>query len=111
MDTAVTLGLPVQVPRLWDYVCSITYPRERVSATNHALFMLNNARSRVYFISRLLIQYIVQQMWDPKAWEGMDESVTETLVLVKRGLESSGYGALQPWHPLPPPSSCLSGCS
>lgn len=86
-----------QHPRLWDYACSVTYPNNRHNASSHSLYMLSNKAYRSFFISRLVIQYVVQQMWSPQAWEGMDEKLTDVLVTVKHRLDLKyGYGKLLP---------------
>ncbi len=94
MRSGVTMSqMASQSPKLWDYMCSVTYPRHRVYAQNHAIYMLNTPQYRLFFLTRLLIQYIVQQMWDIKLWEGLDESLTHTVVSIKRRLERvHGYG-------------------
>ena len=93
VDHHVTASLVLHAPRLWTYICSVTYPDNKNNATNHALYLLNNPQYRTYFITRLLIQYIVQQMWDIKAWECLSEDVAETLGFIKRQLtRSHGYG-------------------
>ncbi|CAK7203290.1 hypothetical protein SEUCBS139899_006021 [Sporothrix eucalyptigena] len=91
-------SLSHQHPRLWDYACSVTYPNNRHNAASHSLFMLCNKSFRSYFITRLVIQYVVQQMWSPQAWEGLDEKLTEVLESVKHRLDLKyGYDAvLQP---------------
>ena len=86
-------SLSHQHPRLWDYACSVTYPNNRHNAASHSLFMLCNKSFRSYFITRLVIQYVVQQMWSPQAWEGLDEKLTEVLESVKHRLDLKyGYG-------------------
>ncbi|CAK7265616.1 hypothetical protein SEPCBS119000_001604 [Sporothrix epigloea] len=90
--------LSQQHPRLWEYACSVTYPNNRNNAASHSLFMLCNESFRSFFITRLVIQYVVQQMWSPQAWEGLDEQLTEVLESVKHRLDLKyGYDAvLQP---------------
>ncbi|KIH91296.1 hypothetical protein SPBR_01643 [Sporothrix brasiliensis 5110] len=87
-----------QHPRLWDYACTVTYPNNRHNASSHALYMLLNKPYRSFFISRLVIQFFVQQMWNSQAWEGMDEQLTDLLISVKHRLDFKyGYdAALQP---------------
>ncbi|CAK7209571.1 hypothetical protein SCUCBS95973_000485 [Sporothrix curviconia] len=97
-NTDAMHSLSHQHPRLWDYACSVTYPDNRHNAASHSLFMLCNKSFRSYFITRLVIQYVVQQMWSPQAWEGLDEKLTEVLESVKHRLDLKyGYDAvLQP---------------
>lgn len=80
-------------PRLWDYACSATYPNNASNAASHSMFMLASDEFRKYFLSRLLIQYVVQQMWSAQAWEGLDDELTEVLLSVKHRLDPRyGYG-------------------
>lgn len=86
-------ALSHQHPHLWDYACSVTYPNNRHNAASHLLFMLCNRTFRSFFITRLVIQYVVQQMWSPQAWEGLDDQLTEVLESVKNRLDLKyGYG-------------------
>ncbi len=101
-----------EYPRLWDYACSVTYPNNRHNAASHSLFMLCNQSFRTYFITRLLIQYVVQQMWSTQAWEGLDEKLTDTLVNVKQRLDLKyGYGMAisSPCRVLLSKDLCLTG--
>ncbi|KAL1903413.1 hypothetical protein Sste5346_000039 [Sporothrix stenoceras] len=91
-------ALSHQHPRLWDYACSVTYPNNRNNASSHSTCMLTDKAYRSFFISRLVIQFVVQQMWSPQAWEGMNDQLTDVLVNVKQRLDLKyGYDAvLQP---------------
>ncbi len=96
----LTAQLATKFPRLWEYICSITYPQNMKNAASHAIYMLNDKLIRPIFISRLLLQYVVQKMWDPKSWEGWNDDLTEVLEESRLRLERSyGYG-----RPPTPPS-------
>src|SRR3569833_296 len=93
----ITCRLQSRLPRLWEYICTVTYPDQRSNANNHATFMLNHEKIRPLFVTRLLVQYIVQKMWDSKAWETMDEELSQTLTRINRRLERTyGYGKSDP---------------
>lgn len=103
VDPRITAQLPMKASRLWNYVVHVTYPERRGHATNHANFMLNDETLRPYFITRLMVQYITQQMWEPKAWEGLDETLTQTLQFVNHKLEGTpGFGKSTYFFPPPP---------
>lgn len=88
--------MSLQQPRLWDYACSVTYPNNRNNASSHSIFMLTDEAYRSFFISRLVIQFVVQQLWSPQAWEGMNEQLTDVLVNVKQRLDLKyGYGKIR----------------
>ena len=70
--------------RLFDYICSITYPENRRNAINHGKYMLNDPVTRCHFIARLLTQYVVTQMLSPEAWKGFNPDVDTTLSEVVR---------------------------
>lgn len=61
-------------PRLWEYILKVaTCYKDPQAAPKHALFMLNSPDHRLHFISRLLLQYIEQEMLHWKFWLGWDE--------------------------------------
>lgn len=61
-------------PKLWDYILKVaTCHKDRHAAPKHALFMLNSPGHRSHFISRLLLQYIEQEMFSWKFWLGWDD--------------------------------------
>jgi len=101
VDESANQALAECAPRLWAYICSVTYPDNKQNAANHALYLLRQSQYRTYFLTRLLVQYIVQQMWDTKAWEGLNEDVTQTLTFIKRQLaRTHGPGKSSPLIPL-----------
>lgn len=61
-------------PKLWDYILKVaTCYKDHQAAPKHALFMLNSSTHRSHFISRLLLQYIEQEMFSWKFWLGWDD--------------------------------------
>src|SRR3569833_2287971 len=96
-DPEITCRLQSRLTRLWEYICTDTNPDQRSNANNHATFMLNHEKIRPLFVTRLLVQFIVQKMWDSKAWETMDEELSQTLTRINRRLERTyGYGKSDP---------------
>ncbi|KAJ9133537.1 hypothetical protein NKR23_g10717 [Pleurostoma richardsiae] len=65
--------------RLWEYICSVTFPNDRRAAVSHAVYMLNNKDVRHYFITRLLLQYIQQNLLGIKVWTGFDPNSDKVL--------------------------------
>ncbi|OAA60910.1 hypothetical protein SPI_04934 [Niveomyces insectorum RCEF 264] len=97
-NSDVMQNLNQNYPRLWDYACSVTYPSNRSNASSHSLYMLCNEPFRAYFITRMLVQYVVQQTWSPHSWDDLDDDLTDTLNGIKHRLDQTyGYDAvLQP---------------
>lgn len=61
-------------PKLWDYILKTAYCyKDAQAAPKHALFMLNSPDHRPYFIERLILQYIEQEMLHWKFWLGWDD--------------------------------------
>lgn len=60
--------------KLWDYILKVASCYKDIhAAPKHALFMLYSPVHRSHFISRLLLQYIEQEMFSWKFWLGWDD--------------------------------------
>lgn len=63
-------------PRLWEYILKTAYCyKDSQAAPKHALFMLNSPDHRQYFIERLILQYVEQEMLHWKFWLGWDDEI------------------------------------
>lgn len=61
-------------PKLWDYILKVaTCHKDYHAAPKHAMFLLNSPDHRTHFISRLLLQYIEQEIFTWKFWLGWDD--------------------------------------
>lgn len=79
-------------PRLWDYILKVAACYKDVQAApKHALFMLNSPEHRLHFISRLLLQYIEQEMLHWKFWLGWDDEVDLELHKIGPVIDYIGY--------------------
>lgn len=67
-------------PKLWEYMLKIAAcHKDPQAAPKHALHMLNSLEHRTHFITRLLLQYIEQEMLQFKVWLGWDENADRNL--------------------------------
>ncbi|KUI67831.1 hypothetical protein VM1G_03488 [Cytospora mali] len=67
-------------PKLWEYMLKVAACyKDPQAAPKHALFMLTSPEHRTNFITRLLLQYIEQEMLHYKLWMGWDEETDRTL--------------------------------
>lgn len=79
-------------PRLWDYILKVaTCYKDAQAAPKHALFMLNSPDHRLHFISRLLLQYIEQEMLHWKFWLGWDDEIDLELNKIGPVIDYIGY--------------------
>lgn len=62
--------------KLWDYILSLASCYKNPQSTSgHALFLLTSEDHRTKFITRLILQYIEQEMLRPKFWLGWDDDL------------------------------------
>ncbi|KAI3400006.1 hypothetical protein diail_4840 [Diaporthe ilicicola] len=67
-------------PKLWQYILTVaTCHKDRGATSGHALFLLESPEHRAQFITRLLLQYIEQEMLRPKLWLGWDDDTDRIL--------------------------------
>lgn len=79
-------------PKLWEYILKVAAcHKDTQSAPKHALFMLNSPEHRTYFITRLILQYIEQEMLHYKLWMGWDESTDGILQSIGPMLDFIGH--------------------
>lgn len=79
-------------PKLWDYIIKVaTCYKDAQAAPRHATFMLSSAEHRLYFISRLLLQYIEQEMLHWRFWLGWDDEVDVELHRIGPVIDYIGY--------------------
>ncbi|KAF3766066.1 hypothetical protein M406DRAFT_68448 [Cryphonectria parasitica EP155] len=79
-------------PRLWNYILKVaSCHKDPQAAAKHALFMLNSPDHRCYFISRLLLQYVEQEMLHWKFWLGWDEETDVQLNKIGPIIDYIGY--------------------
>lgn len=80
-------------PRLWEYILKVAACyKDPQAAPKHALFMLNSPEHRLHFISRLLLQYVEQEMLQWKFWLGWDDEVDLELNKIGPIIDHTGYG-------------------
>jgi hypothetical protein len=61
--------------RLWEYMCSVTYPNQPMEGSSHSEHLLSNGHTRKAFIMRLMVQHIVRSVFHIDLWIGFsDES-------------------------------------
>lgn len=79
-------------PKLWEYILKVaTCYKDPNSAPRHALFMLNSPEHRPHFISRLILQYMEQEMLHPKLWLGWDDETDMEINKLGPILDFIGY--------------------
>lgn len=79
-------------PKLWEYILKVaTCYKDPNSAPRHALFMLNSPEHRPHFISRLILQYMEQEMLHPKFWLGWDDETDKEIHKFGPVLDFIGY--------------------
>lgn len=69
-------------PRLWAYMLSVTYPDNAENAASHVRFLLSDPEIRCYFICRLLLQYVVMDVFRIESWLGVSDRSTAQLQII-----------------------------
>lgn len=79
--------------KLWDYILSVASCYKNPQSTSgHAQFLLTDKEHRTKFITRLILQYLEQEVLRPKFWLGWDDKLDGFLTSsVFPTLEHTGY--------------------
>lgn len=77
--------------KLWEYMLKVAACyKDAQAAPKHALFMLNSPEHRTHFITRLILQYIEQEMLHHKLWFGWDDGTDRILQTIGPVVEFIG---------------------
>ena len=86
-----------EAPRLWEFMCDILYPGQPEAGASHAQFLLEDQQCRSYFVERMMLQYIVNNVLTVEGWMGFsDETDRELKDLNDRLLRTEGWSSLKP---------------
>lgn len=55
-------------PRLWEYLSDILYSNQPDAGASHAAYLLEDEKCRGYFVTRVMLQYIVANIFSVEAW-------------------------------------------
>lgn len=66
-------------PRLWEFMCDILYPGQPEAGASHASFLLDDEQCRGYFVERMMLQYIVNNVLTVEGWMGFDDATDREL--------------------------------
>lgn len=80
IDPAIVDRVTKVNDRLWQYIRSLaSCYKDPQSTSDHALFLLKSKEHRAKFITRLILQYIEQEILRPKFWLNWDREQDEIL--------------------------------
>lgn len=65
--------------KLWDYMCSVTYPGRPQEGDSHSVYLLRKEVTRKFFVKRLMVQHIVRSIWSIDIWLGFDKETDSAL--------------------------------
>jgi hypothetical protein len=66
-------------PRLFDFMCDILYPGQPEAAAAHAHQLLKEPESRPYLVERLMLQYVVNNIFSVEGFKKFDEETDREL--------------------------------
>lgn len=75
---------------LWAFMMECTYPGQRQDAHSHLMLLLNDAKSRPWFVVRMGVAYVVEEMLSLKSYKNFNPQVTAELAAVKAQLQERG---------------------
>ncbi|KAF4343151.1 chromosome segregation smc [Fusarium beomiforme] len=85
--------------RLWPVLLATYHPLSEAEAISYLDFHLKDRSSKSCLVTRVIIDYIVNRVWVPRAWMGAEADATYGLVEVEKNLErTQGQPATRRQH-------------
>ncbi|KAG4430724.1 hypothetical protein IFR05_013799 [Cadophora sp. M221] len=75
---------------LWAFMMDCTYPGQRQDAHSHLMLLLNDAKSRPWFVVRMGVAYVVAEMLSLKSYKNFSPQIAAELLAVKNQLKERG---------------------
>ena len=75
---------------LWDYMMNCTYPGERQNAHTHVTALLNDSSTRYWFVMRMIVGYLVNDILSIHAFHNYSKHTNKVLAFVKESLVERG---------------------
>ncbi|KAB5585465.1 hypothetical protein GE09DRAFT_1048585 [Coniochaeta sp. 2T2.1] len=72
-------AIQAEAPRLWEFMCEILYPSQPEAGASHARFLLEDEQCRPYFVERMMLQYVVNNILSVEGWMGFSEETDREL--------------------------------
>lgn len=84
-------GLAAQLAKtgLWSVLLATCHPLAASEAASYFDFHLRNENSKSCVVTRLVFDYVVNRVWVPAAWTGLDAQTTFDLLEVQRHLDAA----------------------
>ncbi|KAF4470006.1 chromosome segregation smc [Fusarium albosuccineum] len=73
--------------RLWPVLMAAYYPLSEHEAVSYLEFHLKEESSKSCLVTRVIVDFIVNRVWVPRAWAGADNDATYGLIEVEKELE------------------------
>jgi hypothetical protein len=83
------LDIQKEAPRLWEFMCDIVYPGQPEAGASHARFLLEDEQCRPYFVERMMLQYIVNNVLSVEGWMGFNDDTDRELKALNDRLQST----------------------
>lgn len=80
---------------LWDYMMNCTYPGNRQDSHHHVIALLNDVRSRSWFVMRMAATYCTKDITHPKTFIGFGAESDRVLKEVEKAMEERGKQSLK----------------
>ncbi|CAG8956471.1 hypothetical protein HYFRA_00003856 [Hymenoscyphus fraxineus] len=82
--------IPPTKQHLWAYMMDLTYPNQTQDAHNHTKLLIEAKESRSFFVMRLILNYLFEEMLTVKTWLGFSLETDQTFKNIKESLGQRG---------------------
>lgn len=73
--------------QLWPILLATYHPLSDHEASSYLEYHLRNENSKACLVTRVIIDYIVNRVWTPAAWNGADDESTYALMELEQDME------------------------
>lgn len=86
-EPSYTVPSELSQTRLWPVLLATYYPLSEAEAVSYLEFHLKDESSKSCLVTRVLVDFIVNRVWVPRAWCGADTEATYGLMDIEKDLE------------------------
>ena len=75
---------------LWEFMMNCTYPGRAQDAHSHVMLLLNEDETRRWFVMRMCVAYIVNEILDIEAFKGYSKDTDKALLSIQQAEKTRG---------------------
>jgi hypothetical protein len=96
----VTGEIKLSQTHLWPILLATYFPLSEQEAESYLEFHVRSENSKSCIVTRVVIDFVVNRVWNASAWAGADADSTFSIMEIERDLDRTAGNYLPPHFPL-----------